>query len=181
MLNKTKKSLAIGMILLTGFSIGGCSPSQIHDRPEVATVKSAQDVYKVGEELVDGNLKMVVNSVQRGEGILQDEPNEGKVFGVINATIENLSDSELSLSEVRFEFGYQATRANNAEEAKMSFGNHFIRIPENLDTSTPLAPHEVRTGNVVFEGEQVKLEESHSFKVKLFSRDLHFTVDYDVF
>lgn len=65
--------------------------------------EETKEFYAIGEEVKLDNNKLVVNSVEKSAGGEFDKPQDGNEFVIVNVTISNDGDSEISYNPYNFE------------------------------------------------------------------------------
>lgn len=111
---------------------------------------------KVGDVTKLGDREFVVNSVKRSGGFSYNTPKSGKEYVIVNVTIRNLGNDEVSYNP----FDFKVQDANGAQESST-----FASLDDSLSSGT-LAPRGKVTGSIPFEvpiGDEAKLIFQPSF------------------
>ena len=119
------------------------------DQPKEVTPKVG-DVTKLGDR------EFTVNSVRRSGAFSYNTPKAGKEFVIVNVTIKNLGEDEVSYNP----FDFKVQDANGAQESQT-----FASLDDSLSSGT-LAPQGKVTGSIPFEvpiGDDAKLIFQPSF------------------
>lgn len=104
--------------------------------------KQPKDVTpKVGDIAKLGDREFVVNSVRRSGGFNYNTPKAGKEYVIVNVTIKNLGNDEVSYNP----FDFKVQDANGAQETET-----FATLDDSLSSGT-LAPGGKVTGSIPFE------------------------------
>lgn len=141
-----KSKLIIGIIVIivivggVGSALSGGDDSKEDKQSEKKTEKEAKSEYAIGESAEVGDVKITVNSTRIDEGLVAAD--EGKVYFVMDITLENMGDEEFSSSSLaNFEL-------KDAEGRKqdLSIG---ANLNGSMDTTIPAG--EKATGEIAFE------------------------------
>jgi hypothetical protein len=129
--NKPVTTTATTLITTTTNSV---SPVQSNDLPKEITPK-------VGDVTTLGDREFTVNTVKRSKGMGYSTPKKGKEFVIVNVTIRNLGQDEVSYNP----FDFKVQDANGAQEDET-----FVSLDDSLNSGT-LAPGGKVTGSIPFE------------------------------
>lgn len=134
---------------ITTTTTNNSSPTPSNDQPKDVTPKVG-DVTKLGAR------EFTVNSVRRSEAMGYVTPKAGKEYVIVNVTIRNLGNDEVSYNP----YDFKVQDANGAQESIT-----FAPLDDSLNSGT-LAPAGKVTGSMPFEvpvGDEAKLIFQPSF------------------
>lgn len=126
------------------FTIAGCaSESTEGDKKGEQKEEEKKEVYAVKETVHLEDMDVTVNSVSTSEGEKYHTPEKGKVFVLINVTITNTSDDEISYNELY-------AKIQNAQGQINNIGFTLLTLKDRLNSGSLISGGTV-TGTVVTE------------------------------
>ncbi len=154
--------LGIIVILVVLAAAGGgknsnqATNTQTASESKTQTKESGDVTPKVGDVTKLGDREFVVNSVKRSGAFGYNTPKSGKEYVIVNVTIRNLGNNEVSYNP----FDFKVQDANGAQESEA-----IVVLDDSLNSGTLAAGGKV-TGSMPFEvpvGDDAKLIFQPSF------------------
>ena len=150
-----KKLCRAALAAMMLFTVVGCASEGTEDEKQGETKGTEQeeqkenqteekkDVYAMKETVHLEDMDVTVNSVSTSEGENYTKPEDGKVFVLINVTITNTSDEDIS-------YNVLYSKIQNAQGQINSLGFSMLNVKDKLH-SGKLIPGGTITGTVVTE------------------------------
>lgn len=150
-----KKLCRAALAAMMLFTVVGCASEGTEDEKQGETKVTEQeeqkenqteekkDVYAMKETVHLEDMDVTVNSVSTSEGENYTKPEDGKVFVLINVTITNTSDEDIS-------YNVLYSKIQNAQGQINSLGFSMLNVKDKLN-SGKLIPGGTITGTVVTE------------------------------
>lgn len=142
-----KKLCRAALAAMMLFTLAACAPedSQEDKQGEQKTEEkeAKKEVYAIKETVHLEDMDVTVNGVSTSEGEKYHEPEEGKVFVLINVTITNTSNDEISYNELY-------AKIQNGQGQINSVGLTLLSLKDKLNSGKLISGGTV-TGTIVTE------------------------------
>ena len=97
-----KFALMVVMLACIIFVLTGCyveeTPQKVDNTTDTTQAKT--ETYKIGDAVKIGNLVFTVNSIRTSEGNDFIKPDEGKIYYLVDVTVENTGDKSETVSSL---------------------------------------------------------------------------------
>lgn len=140
--------------------------NSIPSKKELSKKLKEDILYKIGDEVLSRDAKIIINSIKKDDEFLSDKPKENNEYIILNITIENIGDSIVSYNP--FDFYLKGKDGIFKSCHKLKLG--CIKTLSN----GKLSPGKSITGELVFEEEKDAEGLILRFTSNIFSDDTSF-------
>lgn len=130
------------ILILSLILLAGCSSDPATDENVNNNQNEPPKEYLVGETQEDDGIFIKVNSIRLSEGSEYFKPEEGKVFFVLDITIENKTNEEYGVSSM---LNFELKDEDGREQDLTVFADNDGSLDGNI------LPNEKMTGEIAFE------------------------------